>query len=113
LRWETVEDFDLGADMAFLHNRLNVTAEWFTKESHHMLMQKDNLLMLGYPSWNSQMWENIGSMRATGWELSINWQDRKGDLNYGIGVNLSSIENKALKLLGEPLYTGSFNAILR
>ncbi len=109
LRWETVEDFDLGADMAFLHNRLNVTAEWFTKESHHMLMQKDNLLMLGYPSWNSQMWENIGSMRATGWELSINWQDRKGDLNYGIGVNLSSIENKALKLLGEPLYTGSFN----
>ena len=30
--------------------------------------------------------ENVGKMRATGWELSINWEDRKGDFDYGIGV---------------------------
>ena len=54
-----------------------MTAEWFRKESHDMLLKKDNMLILGFPMWNGQMWENVGKMRATGWELSINWEDRK------------------------------------
>ena len=48
--------------------------------------KKDNMLILGFPMWNGQMWENVGKMRATGWELSINWEDRKGDFDYGIGL---------------------------
>lgn len=111
IRWETVEDFNIGIDMAFLNNRLSVTADWFQKKSHDMLMKKDNLLILGYPMWNGQMWENVGEMKATGWEVSVNWEDSKGDFSYGIGVNLSSVKNKAVKLLGgdTPIYTGSFN----
>ena len=110
IRWETVEDYNIGIDMAFLKNRLSVTAEWFRKESHDMLLKKDNMLILGFPMWNGQMWENVGKMRATGWELSINWEDRKGDFDYGIGLNLSSVKNKAIKLLGStPINAGSFN----
>jgi len=66
VKWETVEDYNIGLDMSLLNNRLKVTADWFTKKSHDMLMKKDNLLILGYPMWNGQMWENIGSMKATG-----------------------------------------------
>ena len=66
IRWETVEDYNIGIDMAFLKNRLSVTAEWFRKESHDMLLKKDNMLILGFPMWNGQMWENVGKMRATG-----------------------------------------------
>ena len=110
IRWETVEDYNIGIDMAFLKNRLSVTAEWFRKESHDMLLKKDNMLILGFPMWNGQMWENVGKMRATGWELTINWEDRKGDFDYGIGLNLSSVKNKAIKLLGStPINAGSFN----
>lgn len=111
IQWETVEDFNIGLDMSFLNNRLSVTVDWFNKESHDMLLKKDNLLILGYPMWNGQMWENVGKMKATGWEVSANWEDRKGDFGYGIGVNLSSIKNKAVKLLGgdTPLYAASFN----
>ena len=109
LRWETVEDYNIGLDMAFLNNRLSVTAEWFRKQSHDMLLKKDNMLILGYPMWNGQMWENIGEMEAKGWELSVNWNDKKGDFSYGVGVNLSSIRNKAIKLNGAPIYTQSFN----
>lgn len=111
IRWETVEDFNVGIDMAFLNNRLSVTADWFQKKSHDMLMKKDNLLILGYPMWNGQMWENVGEMKATGWEVSVNWEDSRGDFSYGIGVNLSSVKNKAVKLLGgdTPIYTGGFN----
>ena len=111
LRWETVEDFNVGVDMAFLNNRLTVTADWFQKKSHDMLLKKDNMLILGYPMWNGQMWENVGKMKTTGWELSINWADHKGDWDYAVGVNLSSVKNKAVTLLGgdSPIYAGSFN----
>ena len=109
LKWETVEDFNIGIDAAFLQSRLRVTADWFRKTSHDMLMKKDNLLLLGYPMWNGQMWENVGEMRATGWELGLNWQDHFGDFSYGVGVNLSSVKNKAITLNGDYIYTGSHN----
>ena len=109
LKWETVEDYNIGIDAAFLQSRLRVTADWFRKTSHDMLMKKDNLLLLGYPMWNGQMWENVGEMRATGWELGLNWQDHFSDFNYGVGVNLSSVRNKAITLNGDYIYTGSHN----
>ncbi len=109
IKWETVEDWNIGVDMSFLGSRLKVTADYFNKTSHDMLMQKDNLLILGYPMWNGQMWENVGSIKAQGWEISINWQDRIKDFSYGVGLNLSQTKNKAETLLGEPIYTGSFN----
>ena len=55
------------------------------------------------------MWENIGSMKATGWELGINWQDQVSDFNYGVGLNLSSARNKAINLNGNYIYTGGRN----
>ena len=109
LKWETVEDYNVGIDAAFLQSRLRVTADWFRKTSHDMLMKKDNLLLLGYPMWNGQMWENVGEMRATGWEFGVNWQDHAGDFNYGVGINLSSVKNKAVTLNGDYIYTGSHN----
>ncbi len=110
LRWETVEDFNLGLDMGLLDGRLNVTADVFRKESKDMLLKKPNLLVYGYPMWNGEMWTNIGKMTATGWELSLNWSDKVNDFGYEVGVNLSSVKNKATKLAdGAPILTGSFS----
>lgn len=110
LKWETVEDVNIGIDMGLLNGRLNITADWFQKKSTDMLLKKDNLLILGYPMWNGQMWTNIGKMKATGWEFSANWNDKINDFGYELGVNLSSVKNKAEKLVTDtPLLSGSFN----
>ena len=76
-----------------------------------MLYAKQNIFAVGYPNWNSQVTMNIGSMKATGWELSLNWHDSvSSDFSYNVGVNLSSVKNKAIKLSGDgPIYTGGFN----
>lgn len=110
LKWETVEDFDLGVDLSFLKSRLEITADVYQKTSHDMLYQRENLLVLGYPAWNSSIWMNIGSMQSTGWEFSVNWRDQVSDFNYSVGLNLSSVKNKAVKFTGEKdsyVYTGS------
>ena len=109
LKWETVEDWNVGLDLALLNSRLKVTADYFQKTSHDMLMKKDNLLILGYPMWNGQMWENVGKMKATGWELGINWNDHVKDFTYGVGLNLSQVKNKAIKLNGDCIWTSFYN----
>lgn len=112
LKWETVEDYNFGLDMSFLRSRLNVTFDVFQKKSHDMLYRKQNIFAVGYPDWNSQVTMNIGSMKATGWELSFDWNDRVNkDFSYSVGLNLSSVKNKAVKLSGDgPVSTGGFNS---
>lgn len=112
LKWETVEDYNLGLDMSFFDSRLDVTVDVYQKKSHDMLYRKQNILAVGYPDWNSQVTMNIGSMKATGWELSFNWRDKiNSDIRYNVGLNLSSVKNKAIKLSGDgPISVGGFNS---
>ena len=112
LKWETVEDWNVGVDMSFLNSRLGVTFEYFQKKSIDMLYPKQNILALGYNNWNSQIWMNIGSMQARGWELGLTWRDEIGkDFSYDLGLNLSAVRNKAIKFSGDgPMSVGGFNS---
>ncbi len=112
LKWETVEDWNVGIDMSLLKSRLGITFEYFQKKSTDMLYEKQNILAVGYPNWNSTVWMNIGSMQARGWELGLSWRDQVGkDFSYDVSVNLSSVRNKAIKFSGDgPIYTGGFNS---
>ncbi len=110
LKWETVEDWNIGLDMSFLNSRLDVVFEYFEKKSIDMLYSKQNIFAIGYPSWNSTVWMNIGSMKASGWELSLNWRDKVADFGYNVGLNLSSVKNRAIRFSGDgPILTGGFN----
>lgn len=106
LKWETVEDFNIGLDASLLNNRLNVSLDLYQKTSHDMLYGVPPLLLLGVPNWN--ITQNIGEMRARGWEIAVNWNDRIGkDFRYDIGIQISGSRNKALKFAGDgPIYTG-------
>lgn len=107
LKWETVEDIDFGIDATFLQNRLNVTFDLYQKTSHDMLYAKQGMLILGIPSWMGAITQNIGEMRARGWELSLNWNDKIGEVGYNVGLQLSSVRNKAIKFTGDgPVLTG-------
>ena len=101
LKWETVEDWNIGFDATVLNSRLSLTAEYFKKRSHDMLYRKNVFKYMGYPSWPSSVMMNIGEMEAAGWEVSATWRDRAGDFRYEVGVNLSGVRNKAIKLTGD------------
>lgn len=111
IMWETVEDYNFGIDMGFLNDKLTASFEIYKKQTSDMLLKENNLNILGYPEWNGEVWTNVGSMEANGWELSINWQDNVfADLKYEIGVNLSGVKNKAKNLgMNSPLLTVGFN----
>jgi len=108
LKWETVEDIDFGIDATFLSNRLNLTFDIYQKTSHDMLYARQSQLIMGLPTWMGALTQNIGKMRARGWELSLDWNDKVGDFGYNVGVQLSSVRNKAIQFSGDgPVWGGS------
>jgi TonB-linked SusC/RagA family outer membrane protein len=107
LKWETVEDIDFGIDATFLNNRLNLTFDVYQKTSHDMLYARQSLLITGNPQWMGAITQNIGEMRARGWELSLGWNDHVGDFGYNVGVQLSGVRNRGIKFSGDgPVLAG-------
>ncbi len=107
LKWETVEDIDFGLDLTLLQNRLNVTFDLYQKTSHDMLYARQSQLIMGLPTWMGALTQNIGEMRARGWELSLGWRDKAGEFGYDLGMQLSNVRNKAIRFSGDgPVWTG-------
>lgn len=108
LKWETVEDIDFGIDATFLQGRLNLTFDLYQKTSHDMLYARQSQLIMGVPTWMGAITQNIGEMRARGWELSLSWNDHAGEFGYNVGVQLSQVKNKAIRFSGQgPVWGGS------
>ncbi len=76
LKWETVEDIDFGIDLGFFNVRLGVPFALFHKQSHAIRNRNHIHVIIGGATWMGAIMQNIGKMRARGWELAINWNDR-------------------------------------
>lgn len=68
LRWETTSEWNLGVDLGFLNNRLNVTAEYFHKVVSDLLSERS---LLSYNEVD-KISANIGETQSQGFELTIN-----------------------------------------
>lgn len=89
LTWETINTTDVGLDMGFLGGDLNVTFDWFQRETIGMLAPGKTLpSVIG----TSAAKQNAGNLRSRGWELTVDWHKTFGDWNvYAIG-NLSDFK---------------------
>ena len=97
LKWETITSTNIGVDMGFLNNRLNFTGDYYWKKNNDMLarLKTGNIIGVG-----SLPLENVGSLKTWGWELSLQWRDRIGDLSYNAGFHIDDSQNKLVKYTG-------------
>lgn len=78
LKWETTTEFNVGADLGFLDQRISVVAEYFTKEVADLL---------GYRTLKSFMEvstvaANIGSTQSSGVELTLHTRNFTGEFRW-------------------------------
>ena len=97
ITWEKSKQFDVGIDYGFFNGRLNGSADFYVRNITDMLQQFPVPEFAGLTA----PWENAGSMRNIGWEVSINWADKVGDVNYFVRANLSDVKNKMTNLYGK------------
>jgi len=96
LRWETKQQTNFGADFGFLKNKLQVSADYYISITKDVLVEYPILLATGNDGGNP--WVNAGSLKNIGFEIDITWKETKGDFNYAISANITTIKNEVLDL---------------
>ncbi|GGE99522.1 SusC/RagA family TonB-linked outer membrane protein [Hymenobacter cavernae] len=107
LSWEQSNSYNVGFDFAVLNNRLQVTADAYTRKTTRLLLQAPQSALTGFNS----SWQNIGNVNNKGLELGLNSRNLIGAFAWNTSFNVSYNRNKVLALAGNntPIPTGYDN----
>lgn len=94
--WEKVYMSNVGVDATILGGKVNLTADYFIKNTKGILLQP---VILATTGWGTAAYENQGETRNRGIEISATYNGTAGDdFKYSISGNLSYIKNKVVSL---------------
>jgi len=105
--WESAREFNIGLDMAFLANRIQFTANWFQKTTEDLLLSDQMPAVSGVPR---NPFVNIGSMRNTGLEFSVDATViNNSKFRWKVNMNFTAIQQEVLALRDNvPIERGGF-----
>jgi TonB-dependent starch-binding outer membrane protein SusC len=107
LTWEETKTFNTGLDFSLLSNKINVTVEYFNKNTSKLLFP----VFPGAPAAaGAAQWKNIdGNVINSGVEFSVNvLAVQKNDFSLNVSANATFIKNVLKNYVGEIL-TGEIN----
>ncbi len=99
LTWETITTTNLGIDAGFMHNKLQLTFDWYNRVTTNMLGPTEQLpYQLGVATPN----RNNAELSTKGFELILSWADRvSSDFSYNLKVGLGDNRATILKYFNE------------
>lgn len=101
LHWEATRTIDAAIDGTFFGSRLSVSVGFFNRTNSDLLFNVPMATSSGVAGDGSAMkqWQNIGSMRNTGWEFMISGTILSTkDLQWTAHVDATTIQNRVTKL---------------
>ncbi|WP_300601298.1 TonB-dependent receptor [Niabella sp.] len=91
LTWEETVTSNIGLDLAFLKNKLSISADYYVRETRGVLLNINQPPSTGL---NGTPVMNAGTISNKGFEFLANYRNTVGVLNYTIGVNASMTKNE-------------------
>lgn len=104
IKWETTTTVDVGLDLTII-KKLNFTADYFNRLTDGILVPMDIPATLGG---KRSPVVNLAEIRNKGWELAASYQDFFGDFSWNAGFNVTLVDNKVTKYLGEVRSGGDY-----
>lgn len=106
LKWEGSTTTNLGIDLGFFANRLNITADFFIKNTKDLLLAQNLAYVTGF---SSQM-QNIGKIQNRGIEVSVNSTNiQKRNFLWTTDFNISFIRNELKALSSGANYAEAYS----
>ena len=96
ITWERAKKTDIGVETKFFNNRLSIDFDWFYENRSNILTTLGIIPIIYGVDSGSVPPANVGITTNKGYELVINWSDKKGDFIYSIGGDLSYSRNKII-----------------
>ena len=99
LTWETTTTTNIGLDWGVMNQRLSGSIDWYYRKTTDLLNWATFSAMTNF---RNAFYKNIGSLRNTGIEMSLNWKAiSTSDLLWTIDYNLTYNSNKVLELISD------------
>ncbi len=104
IQWESQEQWNVGLDLGFLNDRINLVVDWYKKTSNDMLMDLQLPSYMGTQGNGSSALAapkgNYGSIENTGVEISLNTHPLVGEFQWDSDFQISFNKNKLKSLSG-------------
>ena len=105
LTWETMTSKNFAIDAGFLDNKLQVVLDVFENVTDGLVAQDTQKISTTAID-ASAPYTNLGSMKSSGFDLSINYTDvTSGGLTYSIAANATKATNEVTELISD-FYSG-------
>lgn len=102
IHWETQEQWNLGLDLGFFRDRINLVVEAYDKTSADMLMRLDLPSYMGTKGNDSSKLNapmgNYGTINNKGLEFSLNTRNLTGAFEWDTDFQISFNKNKLISL---------------
>jgi hypothetical protein len=108
LGWEQLRTTNFGFDASLFNNHVTFTAEYYNKTTFDIIQ---NVTPPPNTGIQSSVSLNVASVRNRGFEFNMGYNNRFGPVNFNVNGNLTTVNNKVLKLnLGNP-FGGSYGRV--
>lgn len=95
VQWEEMRSTNIGVDLALFNNRIKLTGEFYNNNVSRMLLENVLPASTGYRS----IFTNIGSMKNTGMEFTLNSINLKSEnFRWSTDANIGFNKSKVLSL---------------
>lgn len=101
LKWETTTQTNVGIDVSFLNNCLNVSADYWVKNTEGILLRTPISAVTGISRDNGPF-RNAASVKNSGFEFLVSYRNSTPEFSYELAANLSTVRNKVTSLGGVP-----------
>lgn len=107
LGWEKTHSTDIAVDLGFLNNRIQLSLDWYTKNTTDLLYQVPVEGASGF----STIWDNLGDIHNEGFEIELNTHNLTGEFTWDTSFNMSYNKNEVKKIGTDntPVYSGWSN----
>lgn len=96
IKWESTAMTNVGVDLALLNSRLQITADWYRKDTRDILLTVPIPLS---PGGANDPVRNAGKIKNTGVEWTVNWNDFvSDDFSYGVTLTGSAMKNEVVAM---------------
>ena len=95
-KWERVETFNLGLDALLFGGSLDLSVEYWKKETNDLLFRVPRSVQIGY--FASDPFVNVGEILNKGLDFSLAWRGHIHEVDFNVRVNGGFLKNEIKSL---------------
>jgi TonB-linked SusC/RagA family outer membrane protein len=104
--WERIETTEAGIDFR-LFNKVSGSFDVYKKDNVGMLIRG----IIPAVGGATAPYTNIGNLETKGWEFMLGYNDRIGEVDFGINANISNTKNTVTKYQGGQSIVAGLNSV--